>query len=167
MQMLTVNLQLGVPKSSVNTDKFTPFFRCKRRTHVSIIALPDKFIVLDILTYRGLVEFVVQDGWPLCDFQEDIYSPKSHWPSEEDVQAFESGEKPWPCDEPYRPRCKCGILARKGVVPSELGYGWYCGNSYGDYWVKSLSYLCIHVLCQFKWLCCLKIDINFLGGENM
>jgi hypothetical protein len=25
------------------------------------------------------------------------------------------------------------------VVPYELGYGWYCGNSYGDYWVKSLS----------------------------
>jgi hypothetical protein len=25
------------------------------------------------------------------------------------------------------------------VVPSELGCGWYCGNSYGDYWVKSLS----------------------------
>jgi hypothetical protein len=25
------------------------------------------------------------------------------------------------------------------VVPSELGYGWHCGNSYGDYWVKSLS----------------------------
>jgi hypothetical protein len=35
-------------------DKFTPFFRCNQRTHVSIIALPDKFIVLDILTYRGL-----------------------------------------------------------------------------------------------------------------
>jgi hypothetical protein len=35
--------------------------------------------------------------------------------------------------------CKCGILARKGVVPSELGYGWYSGNSCGDYWVKSLS----------------------------
>jgi hypothetical protein len=23
---------------------------------------------------------------------------------------------------------KCGILAREGVVPSELGYGYYCGN---------------------------------------
>jgi hypothetical protein len=120
-------------------DKFTPFFRCKQRTHVSIIALPNKFIVLNILTHRGLIKFVVQDGWSLCDFQEDIYGSKSHWPSEEDVQAFESGEKPWPCDEPYRPCCKCGILAPKGVVPSELGYGWYCGNSYRDYWVKSLS----------------------------
>jgi hypothetical protein len=47
--------------------------------------------VLNILTYRGLIEFVVQDGWPLCDFQEDIYGPKSHWSLEEDVQAFESG----------------------------------------------------------------------------
>jgi hypothetical protein len=54
------------------------------------------------------------------------------------------------------------------VVPSELGYGWYCGNSYGYYWVKSLSSLCIHVLCQFKWLCCLKIDINFFRrGEHV
>jgi hypothetical protein len=28
----------------------------------------------------------------LCDFREDIYGPKSHWPSKEEVQAFESGK---------------------------------------------------------------------------
>ncbi|OEL24367.1 hypothetical protein BAE44_0014613 [Dichanthelium oligosanthes] len=32
-----------------------------------------------------------------------------------------------------RPRCKCGLLATEGVVPSELGHGWFCGNAYGDY----------------------------------
>ncbi|KAJ1261853.1 hypothetical protein BS78_09G062400 [Paspalum vaginatum] len=42
--------------------------------------------------------------------------------------------KKWPCDS-YPPfRCKCGILAWRGVVPSELGKGWYCGYSYGDFW---------------------------------
>jgi hypothetical protein len=50
-------------------DKFTPFFRCKQRTHVSITELPDKIIVVDILTYRGLIEFVVQAGWPYVIFR--------------------------------------------------------------------------------------------------
>ncbi|KAG2558616.1 hypothetical protein PVAP13_8NG278701, partial [Panicum virgatum] len=39
-----------------------------------------------------------------------------------------------PCERAPRPRCKCGILARRGVVPTELGYGWYCGNSFGLFW---------------------------------
>jgi hypothetical protein len=43
-------------------DKFTPFFRCNQRTHVSIIALLDKFIVLDILIYRGLY-WICCAGW--------------------------------------------------------------------------------------------------------
>nr|AWA44939.1 hypothetical protein SO29L03_000005 [Saccharum officinarum] len=37
-------------------------------------------------------------------------------------------------------KCKCGIKAREGVVPSELGYGHYCGNAYGgpnELWVGS------------------------------
>ncbi|KAG2606804.1 hypothetical protein PVAP13_4NG230498, partial [Panicum virgatum] len=52
----------------------------------------------------------------------------------EEVREFESGKKPWPCTTTPSLRCKCGILATKGVVPSELGYGYYCGNSYGEYW---------------------------------
>ncbi|KAG2563758.1 hypothetical protein PVAP13_8KG367902, partial [Panicum virgatum] len=74
------------------------------------------------------------DGWPTCDFNEYIYGPRSHWPTEEEVRDFESGKKPWPCTTTPSRRCKCGILATKGVVPSELGYGYYCGNSYGEYW---------------------------------
>ncbi|CAN6309311.1 unnamed protein product, partial [Urochloa humidicola] len=51
------------------TFKFIPFFRCKLTTH---------------------------DGWPLCDFQEYIYGPKSRWPTEEKIQAFETGKEIWP-----------------------------------------------------------------------
>ena len=36
-------------------------------------------------------------------------------------------------------KCKCGIKAHEGVVPSELGYGYYYGNAYGgsfELWVS-------------------------------
>ncbi|RCV06449.1 hypothetical protein SETIT_1G163200v2 [Setaria italica] len=56
------------------------------------------------------------------------------WPTEEQVQEFESGKAPWPCVSSPSDRCKCGILATEGVVPSELGYGSFCGNAHGDYW---------------------------------
>ena len=45
-------------------------------------------------------------------------------PTEEEVRDFESGKKPWPCTTTPSLRCKCGILPTKGVVPSELGYGY-------------------------------------------
>ena len=32
-----------------------------------------------------LMLFVMQDGWPSCDFNEYIYGPRSHWPTEEEV----------------------------------------------------------------------------------
>ena len=64
------------------------------------------------------IPFFMQDGWPLCDFQEYIYDPKSHWYyTEEQVKEFESGKEKLPCERAPRPRCKCGILARRGVVP--------------------------------------------------
>ncbi|RCV21624.1 hypothetical protein SETIT_4G152800v2 [Setaria italica] len=56
------------------------------------------------------------------------------WPTEEQVWEFESGKAPWPCVSSPSDRCKCGILATEGVVPSELGYGSFCGNAHGDYW---------------------------------
>ena len=31
---------------------------------------------------------VMQDGWPACDFNEYIYGPRSHWPTEEEVREF-------------------------------------------------------------------------------
>ncbi|RCV25976.1 hypothetical protein SETIT_5G208100v2 [Setaria italica] len=52
----------------------------------------------------------------------------------EQVREFESGKAPWPCVSSPSDRCKCGILATQGVVPSELGYGSFYGNAHGDYW---------------------------------
>ena len=95
------------------------------------------------------IPFFMQDGWPLCDFQEYIYSPKINWYyTEEQIKEFESGKEKWPCERAPRPRCKCGILARRGVVPTELGYGWYCGNSFGLFWVNDIFpfYACLNFL---------------------
>nr|TKV94622.1 hypothetical protein SEVIR_9G307500v2 [Setaria viridis] len=61
------------------------------------------------------------------------------WPTEEEVREFESENAPWPCVSSPSDRCKCGILATEGVVPSELGYGSFCGNAYGDYWLGNTS----------------------------
>nr|TKW40998.1 hypothetical protein SEVIR_1G284900v2 [Setaria viridis] len=76
------------------------------------------------------------DGWPLYDFNEYNYGPKPMWPTGEQVREFECGKAPWPCVSCPSRRCKCGILATKGVVPSKLGYGSFCGNAHGDYWMK-------------------------------
>ena len=91
----------------------------------------------------------MQDGRPLCDFQEYIYGPKINWYyTEEQIKEFQSGKEKWPCERAPRPRCKCGILARRGVVPTELGYGWYCGNSFGLFWVNDIFpfYACLNFL---------------------
>ncbi|RCV43257.1 hypothetical protein SETIT_9G280300v2 [Setaria italica] len=56
------------------------------------------------------------------------------WPTEEQVREFESGKALWPCVSSPSDRCKCGILATEGVVPSELGYSLFCGNAHGNYW---------------------------------
>ncbi|KAF8654915.1 hypothetical protein HU200_061344 [Digitaria exilis] len=68
------------------------------------------------------------DGWPVCQFNEYVQGPRSVWPSDKEVRAYEVGQAPWPCTKYPEKRCKRGILAERGVVPSELGYGWYCGN---------------------------------------
>ena len=67
------------------------------------------------------------------------------WPTEEQVQDFESGKAPWPCVSSPNRRCKCGILATKSVVPSELGYGLFYGNAHGEYWVSNYSSLLLIV----------------------
>ncbi|TVU12874.1 hypothetical protein EJB05_46540, partial [Eragrostis curvula] len=82
--------------------KYTPFFRCP-------IALSGN--------KRG------------CDFQELIHRPKRHYPDPATLpDAVLYGEE-LPCR--YLPPlfCQCGVPAREGVVPSELGYGHYCGNT--------------------------------------
>ncbi|KAF8675592.1 hypothetical protein HU200_047664 [Digitaria exilis] len=68
------------------------------------------------------------DSWPVCQFNVYVQGPRSVWPSDEEVRAYEAGQAPWPCAKYPERRCKCGILAERGVVFSELGYGWYCGN---------------------------------------
>ena len=73
----------------------------------------------------------------MCDFEEYIHGSNSFWPTDEEVRLFETGKTHWPCERRPHPRCKCGILATVGVVPSELGYGYYCGNAYGKYWVRN------------------------------
>ena len=46
----------------------------------------------------------MQDGWPFCDFQEYIYSPKINWYyTEEQIKEFESGKEKWPCERAPRP----------------------------------------------------------------
>jgi hypothetical protein len=48
-----------------------------------------------------------------------------------------------PCHYAPHPLCQCGVLARQGVVPSELGYGYFCGNIVGedDAWVSEYDAL--------------------------
>ncbi|CAD6252531.1 unnamed protein product [Miscanthus lutarioriparius] len=101
------------------------------------------------LCHCGLPSFVKQSrhlesarrafyrGFPYCDFEEYNYGPKSHWPSEYEFAEFEVGIKEWPCTKMPEHKCRCGIKAREGVVPSELRYGYYCGNAYGgptEFW---------------------------------
>nr|TKW16099.1 hypothetical protein SEVIR_5G277200v2 [Setaria viridis] len=100
--------------------KFTPFFRCSLKTH---------------------------DGWSLCDFNEYIHGPKLLWPTEEQVREFETIKAPWPCESFPSDRCKCGILATQGMVSSELGYGWFCGNAYVEYWVRNYSHFFVVMIC--------------------
>ena len=89
----------------------------------------------------------------MCDFNEYIYGPMAMWPTEEEVREFESGKAPWPCVSSPSDRCKCGILATEGVVPSELGYGSFCGNAHGDYWVSNYSSLMFYEGCNLFQIC--------------
>ncbi|KAF8689868.1 hypothetical protein HU200_041500 [Digitaria exilis] len=102
----------GSPSSR---PKYSPFFRCSIKT---------------------------MDGWPVCDFNEYVQGPRLVWPSDEEVRAYEAGQAPWPCTKYPEKRCKCGILAERGVVPSELGYGWYSGN--GNAFWKGRT-------CDWEW----------------
>jgi hypothetical protein len=97
-------------------------------------------------------------GFPSCDFEEYNYGPKSHWPSEYEFAEFQAGIKPWPCTKMLDRKCKCDIKAREGVVLSELGYGYYCGNAYGglsNLWVSSLKHksYCINIGHRFVCHC--------------
>ncbi|KAF8687441.1 hypothetical protein HU200_043134 [Digitaria exilis] len=62
--------------------------------------------------------------------------PRSVWLSDEEVRAYEAGQAPCPCTKYPEKRCRYGILAERGVVPSKLGYGWYCGNGIA-FWIRN------------------------------
>jgi hypothetical protein len=43
-----------------------------------------------------------------------------------------------PCYHALVPLYQCGVPAKQGLMPSELGYGYFCGNVVGedDAWVS-------------------------------
>jgi len=120
---------------------FTAFYRCGLPDYVSSHESNLSLSLYVFFTYNvtlGICVFL-QRGFPSCDFEEYNYGPKSHWPSNYEFAEFEVGIKPWPCTKMLQCKCKCGIRAREGVVLSELGYGYYCGNAYGgpsEFWVS-------------------------------
>ena len=64
----------------------------------------------------------------------------SHWPSDEEVRDYELGKKEWPYKSEPMDYCYCGVPALEGVVPSELGKGFYCGNTRGTDYVSSFGF---------------------------
>ena len=120
---------------------FTPFYRCGLPDYISSHKRNVTLSLYAFCTYNvtlGTCVFL-QTGFPSYDFEEYNYGPKSHWPSEYEFAEFQAGIKPWPCTKMPNRKCKCGIKAREGVVLSELGYGYYCGNAYGgpfELWVS-------------------------------
>jgi hypothetical protein len=55
-----------------------------------------------------------------------LYGPRSHWPEPE---AKEKKKNEWVEDLKFdHVLCICGIEAKYGLVPSELGVGYFCGH---------------------------------------
>jgi hypothetical protein len=72
-----------------------------------------------------------------------VYGSRSHWPDDlELLLSLDSDDLP--CHYVGHPLCQCGVPARQGVVSSELGYGYFCGNVVveDDAWVSSYSQSC-------------------------
>jgi hypothetical protein len=72
------------------------------------------------------------------NFNELIYGPRSHWSNDlEILLSLDSDDLP--CHYALDPLFQCGVPARQGVVPSELGYDFFYGNIVGedDAWVSS------------------------------
>ena len=70
---------------------------------------------------------LVQNGYPLCDFSEYDYGPKSY--------LFKSTNKKGKEKVKYvapERKCRCGVAVNYGLVPSELGIGYYCRHMIGD-----------------------------------
>lgn len=102
----------------------------------------------------------------MCEFNEYVQGPRAVWPNEEQVQDFESRKAPWPYKSLLPKRCNCGILAKEGVVPSELGYGWYCGNAIGKYWVSDPSRSFAFIIFIFT-LVIYELYFFVAGGQDV
>jgi hypothetical protein len=73
-----------------------------------------------------------------CHFNELIYGPRSNWPNDlELLISLDSDDLP--CHYTPDLLSHCGAPARQVVVPSEIGYDYFCGNVVGedDAWVSS------------------------------
>jgi hypothetical protein len=62
----------------------------------------------------------------------------NHWPEDLEILLYLDSDD-LPCHHALHPLYQCGVPARQGVVPSELGYGYFYGNVVGeaDAWVSS------------------------------
>ena len=69
----------------------------------------------------------MQGGYPLCKFSEYDYGPKSYLPESTNKKGKEKAEYVAP-----ERKCRCGVAANYGLVPSELGICYYCGHMIGD-----------------------------------
>jgi hypothetical protein len=84
-----------------------------------------------VYIYDTDICYVLQGNKRGCDFNELIYSPRSHWPDDvELLMSLDSDDLP--CHYALDPLCQCGVSATQGVVPSKLGYGYFCGNVVGE-----------------------------------
>jgi hypothetical protein len=119
---------------------YTLFFRCP--IPLSVILEKMLYILLwsKYWVYVNDIDMccVLQGNKWGCDFNELVYSPRSHWP--DDLQlllSLDSNDLPW--HYALHPLCQYGVPTRHGVVPSELGYGNFCGNIVGedDAWLSS------------------------------
>jgi hypothetical protein len=107
----------------------------------TLFPLSDSFI--SNTTYFGVVQHLLisvndidmscvsQGDKRGCDFNKLVYGPRSHWP--DDLELLMSLDlDDLPCHYAPHPPCQCSVQARQGVVPSKLGYGYFCGNIVGD-----------------------------------
>lgn len=80
-----------------------------------------------------------------CHFREWLYGPKSHWPEEKKKK----NDRIITAAPPVK--CKCGVEASYGLVPSELGVGYFCGHMV-DYDVVSSCFFSIVLEQQYVFL---------------
>jgi hypothetical protein len=73
-----------------------------------------------------------------CNFNELIYGPRSQWP--DDLELLLSlNSNDLSCHYAPHPLCQCDVPTKQGMVPSELGYSYFCDNVVGEdeAWVSS------------------------------